>query len=149
MESIFCMTTTPRHGTCNEICCYTQWHSIEENWFSPFQQIPIANCFLFRGGILSHSFSGLQFWLVWICSVLVHSITVFVSYYMYQTSSIWVMLFPWSHLPPLTVTIFLSFLPLRSLSLEGRGLIKTFSLELRYPKSLTFYILLSCSLCIN
>lgn len=41
---------------------------------------------------------------------------------------VWRMLFPWSHPPPLSLRTFSPPFPYRFLSLEGRGLIKTFYL---------------------
>ena len=64
---------------------------------------------------------------------------------------IWKILFLWSYSFPVDITIFLPFLgpfPYRSLSFEGRSLVKTSHLELSVPESLKFCTLSSYrSLC--
>ena len=56
---------------------------------------------------------------------------------------------PWSHPPPLTLTLSLSPLPHSPLSLVGRDLMKMFYLELSASKSLALCKLFSCGPRVN
>lgn len=74
---------------------------------------------------------------------LLHADTISQSSYVQQLHRTWKM-FPWSHSPPLVLTIFLPPLLHRSPILEVRNVLKTSHLELTAPKSLTFCTLSCC-----
>lgn len=83
-----------------------------------------------------------------VCTGLMCSITISVSLHMYQFCYVWKVVFPWHHPPSIALIIFLPPLCHRSLTLEGRGLIKTSHLGLSAPNSLTLCTLSGCgSLC--
>lgn len=105
--SLFCVGQLPL-CMAPELKCgwYIQWQFIGENWFFPFpnrHQLQIAP--RLEVGLCIHFPScTLGFYLVWICTVLVYAVTVYMSSYIYQSGCTWIKLFPWSH-PPLPALI--------------------------------------------
>lgn len=61
MEFTLCWPAAPGIGPALECCWYTQWHSIEENWFSLCQKILIVNSLTGVGPGVYFSFSVLRF----------------------------------------------------------------------------------------
>lgn len=72
------------------------------------------------------------------------AVTLSVSSYVFHPCRLWKTLFPWRHLTPLTLTIFVCPLPDRSLNLERRTLIMTSHVGMSSPESLACCILFSC-----
>lgn len=125
-------------GPALECDWYTQWHSIKANWFFHPQKSSAANSFfLVNGGTLPTALEVLGIFLIGITTGLLNALTVSAISYVYQSYCSWKML-------SLVLSIIPPPFPHRSMSLEERGLLKTFHLVLSTPKSLTLCTLPSC-----
>lgn len=145
MESVLCLYTTPKHKTFP-----VMWltYPILLHWQRLISPLPTGiNCkqllsLCWHFVCFVPIFSVLAFCLL--CSDLLCAVSVSLSSYVYQFSSVWKMLFPCSHLQHLTLIIFLPSVPSRSLSLERNGFIQTSHLQLSSMNSLSTYTLCNC-----
>lgn len=117
---------------------YYQQHYIGEKWFSSYPHTGINFRYLFgKGEILCPPLlSTLRFCLIWTSAGPVHAFIV-------SVTSCVSALCPWSHPSLLGLTFFWTPLLHRSLSLDGRSLIKSSLLWLSALKSFTFWTMFS------
>lgn len=136
MKSVLYYPTIPENEPCLGMW-YTQWHSTRENRFSLYQQTSITNRSLVRCGTPC-PLALLSAGILWTCAGPVHAVTGSVSSYVNWSCCVWKTPFPWSHLQLLVLRVFplpLHFpLPHRSLSLQGRVVIKSSHSGLSEPK---------------
>lgn len=135
MESTLCCSSTLEHRSAlpGSVVDSFSVPPLRKTDFSLCQQVSILKNLLIKVGTFV-PFSVLEFYFPWNCAGLVHAV-VCVSWYVHPSLSVWKTLLPWNHPSSLTFTISLPPLPHRSLSLQGRNLMKTYHLGLGVPRS--------------